>query len=180
MQAILRRSRYVMQIALLCVGVLAWTALADAPAAVSLTPATQQIMRGDAFTLQVQIDNVADMLGANVVVAFDASRLQFQSILPGDLFPAGVSSSVYTLDNDTGVVSYAVTLLGPVAPVSGAGVLCELQGYALAPGDVRVSITQADLANSAIQLMPATTSDAVLRVGVGRAYLPAVAGIASP
>ena len=167
-------------VALLCAGVLALVASANELTVVSLEPPVQQLASGDSFTLQVRIEDVADMLGANVAVEFDPSLVQFQNILLGDLFPAGSSSSVYSVDNENGELSYAVTLLGESTPIAGAGVLCEIQGQVLAPGDAHVTIARADLANSDIRLIPVATSDAVLRIGAGRAYLPLLAGVAAP
>jgi len=115
------------------------------------------------------------MLGADITLAFDPGRLRVQSISQGELFPAGESTSFYTIDNETGALDYAVTLLGMGNSISGSGILCEIRGQALALGDAPVTITKAELADTSFHLIPVVTSDAVVRVAAGRAYLPMVA-----
>jgi len=179
MNRILRTATRVLWIALLCAGALRLAAWADEPAHVSLDPATQQLSRGDMFIIQVRIEDVSDMLGADVSLAFDPSRLQIQFVLPGDLFSPGESTSFYTIDNEAGTLDYAVTLLTN-DPVAGDGVLCEIRGRALTLGDAPVTITRAELADSQIHLIPVTTTDGMIRVGAGRAYLPLVAIAPAP
>lgn len=147
---------------------------ASTPARVRLDPASIQIARMAVFTIRVRIDNVTDMRGANVNLSFDPSRLRLDFILPGDLFPVGESVTHYSIDNETGELTYAVTLLGQRPAINGSGVLYLIQGQAIELGDARLAISRADLADSQILLIPVTTSSAVVAVGSGRAYLPAL------
>jgi len=165
---------------LLSVGVWGMASGALAPTTVRLAPATLQLETGEQFSIQVLIEDVADMQGASVYLAYDPERLQMDIITPGDMFPLGDSTSYYEINNEAGELTYAIALLGQGEPIAGDGVLCEFRGRTLRLGDARVAITKAELADSNIQLIPVEVFDAVLRVGIGRAYLPVIHGAGTP
>jgi len=143
-------------VALLALGAFAY---AQDGAKVTISPAAQSVEAGQQATVQVMIEDVSNLYGAEVHLSFDPTLLNVSSITPG-AFPDPASGSVVSdYDNAAGTVYYAITLLAPAPAVDGSGVLCDVTFNALTEGISPVTITDAILADVQGAEIPVTTSN---------------------
>jgi hypothetical protein len=105
--------------------------------------------------VDIYVENVADLYGADVRLSFDVSVAQVVDAdaglggvqiqpLSGFLIPDFVIRK--TADNTAGTLWYAVTQLNPNAPVSGSGTLARVSFRALKPGTFTMPFTYQKLA----------------------------------
>jgi hypothetical protein len=121
---------------------------ADGPGLqLSANPAS--VMTGQQVSVDALIKNAPLIYGADVRLIFDPNRLEVVDadpqqagvqITPGDfLDPAHSFYLAYQVDNATGNIAYALTLLG-VPAVQGDGLLARITFIAKTPGQTTVSI----------------------------------------
>jgi len=124
---------------------------AQSSTTVQLSPATQTIALGGSATQDVLIQNVANLYGAEVILAFDPARL---SVLDSDPIQPGIQIGVGPLltlggyfvavnyaDNALGKIDLALTQLNPALPVTGSGTLARINFRTLTAGSATVSIS---------------------------------------
>lgn len=127
-------------------------ALASAQSAtVRMTPATQTIVVGSVATQEVVIENVANLYGAEIHLAFDPRTLTVLDADPnqpgtqvalGQLLTSGTYFvAVNRVDNAQGKIDLALTELNPTPPVTGSGTLARISFGTLALGTTPVAIT---------------------------------------
>jgi LysM repeat protein len=143
-------------------------------ASVVLIPSATSVAVGGTVSLDINIQNVTDLYGAEVRLSFDATKLQVQDALafqsgiqlqPGTFpNPADGFVAVNSADNSAGTIIYAITLLAPATPVSGSGTLARITFAATAPGTAAVSFTSVSLLNNVTQPIPATTAGSTITV----------------
>lgn len=175
---------------------LAWTVLlwsiaglgesagAQDGAVIWIRPAAGNYYVGQTFGVSVGIDDVADLYGADVRVAFDPARLQIveTSVTPETGLLAPPWMILFNqVDNQAGTVVYVLTMLNPQVPVSGSGALFSFHFRALAPGPVTVAISEQILTNINGEVIPATTAGALYQLGqsANRVFLPLVLRLSS-
>jgi LysM repeat protein len=151
-------------------------ALADG-VTVALVPSAASVPVGSTVTLDIQIQNVTGLYGAEVRLSFDPTRLQVQDALayqtgvqiqPGTFpNPADGFVAVNSADNASGTIIYAMTLLAPAAPVSGSGVFARVVFQGVAGGSASVIFTSVSLLNNLTQPIPAATQNATITVTGG-------------
>ena len=134
-------------------------AKAQATTKVLISPATQEILVGGTCAVDIRIENVIGLFGADVRLDFDPTRLEVQDAnptLPGvqievGTFPDPSSGmgmvAMNSADNTAGTIGYAVTLLSPASPVDGSGVLA------------RVTFKGTNTSTSAVAFISALLSD---------------------
>ena len=175
------RVRYTLTCAVLLLSLFAvgGDARAHDGAVIWIRPTAGNYQAGETFAVNVGIDNVAGLYGADVRVAFDPARLQIveTSVTPqtGLLSPPWMI--LFNLvDNQAGTVVYVLTMLNPQVPVSGSGALFSFHFRALAPGPATVTISEQILTSIDGEEIPATTTGAVYQVGqqANRVFLPVV------
>ena len=154
-------------------------ATAQDGAVVRIAPAAGSYAVGATFAVDVRIEDVADLYGVDIRVAFDPARLQIvePEVTPG----TGLLSPPWMLlfnqvDNEAGKVVYVVTMLNPQVPVSGSGVVFSFHFRTLMAGQAAVDISERTLTDINGELIAATTAGAVYQVeGQGyRVLLPLV------
>jgi len=74
-----------------------------------LTPPTQSINVGNPVTINILVENVTDLMGANITLNFDATKLQHVSSTAGSFFTSAFV--IPTADNINGSVIMALTTL---------------------------------------------------------------------
>ena len=115
---------------------------------VVVSPANQSIPQGSTTSVDLRIEGVSNLYGADVRLRFDPMVLQVvdddpirpgTQIQPGD-FPDTSQGYVVlnSADNSTGEVNYAMTLLNPSPPVSGSGVLARITFQGVSQGSSSV------------------------------------------
>lgn len=102
---------------------------------------------GDIVTVRIMLENLPDVYGADVQIAFDPQV--WQSVgepAPGDFVPED-SALVYELqnfvNNERGTLDYAMTRLNPAPPIQGDSVLLEIQMEALAETVSQITVSEA-------------------------------------
>jgi len=145
---------------------------------VLISPPSQDLLIGQSTTVDIKIEQVTDLFGAEVHLSFDPAKLEVQDADPA---VAGVQIEVGTFpdpaegrgfvaqnlaDNIAGRIDYAVTLLSPAQPVSGSGVLARVTFQAIGEGTSPVAFINALLSDQAGAQIPAATADGTITVMV--------------
>ena len=153
----------------------------DDGALVRIEPAAGAYAVGETFAVEVRIEDVAELYGADVRVAFDPSRLEVvepEVTLETDLLSPPWLVLFNEVDNEAGTIVYVTTLLNPNPPISGSGALFSFHFRTLAAGSTRATITAQTLTDIDGELITAATAGAFYRVG-HQIFLPLVAGQSS-
>jgi hypothetical protein len=161
-------------------GVYAGSTTNDDPLVV-VRPPIGSYQVGDTIAVEVWVEDVVDLYGVDVRLAFDASRLQVVDADPGlpgvqvqprpdFLTPNFVIKR--EADNEAGVVWYAVTQVNPSPPVSGSGVLFSFTFETIAPGETAVAVTNYQLADQKGLILPAQPRGASYQIGGEPASTP--------
>lgn len=133
---------------------------------VRVEPASQQIGGGATASADIVIDNVVDLWGVEFQLQFDPALLQVQDadpdsegvqIQPGSfLSPDYVARNQVDVDNETGVVTYALTQLAPEEPASGGGQLASITFQGVIQGSSVLTFTVVKLSANQGQSIPVT------------------------
>ena len=157
-----------------CCGLVIWVAgpAAAQGAVIWLDPATLNLAPGDTGTLDIRVENVIQLAGAEVNLTFDPALLEVVDADPtaegvqiayGDfLSPDFVVRN--TADLVTGTVEYSIACMPLDEAVSGGGVLACITFRALAEGETRVTIRSALLADMQRQPITVETDSSVVVV----------------
>jgi hypothetical protein len=123
----------------------------SAGALVRVAPASGSFAVGEEIEVEVWIDNVQDLYGADVQLAFDPAVLK---VLDADPATGGVQvaprddllSPDWVLkkeaNNKQGTVWYALTQLNPSEPANGSGALFAFTFQVIGPGEAAITIEQ--------------------------------------
>ena len=137
------------------------------PAIVRCDPATVVGLLGSTVDIDIYVENVVDLYGADVRLGFDPDALQVVDadpendgiqIAPLDTFlsPDFVVRKGLGYVEDPDVIWYAVTQVNPSEAVSGSGPLARVTFSALRPGAFSLPITYYKLARRDSLEIPAT------------------------
>ena len=153
-------------------------------ATVRCDPSTLNASVGTTVSVTIFVQDVVDLYGLDVRLAFDpayaqvvdsdptASGVQIQP-LSGFLSPDFVVRR--SADNTTGLIRYAATQVSPSQPVSGSGAVARIDLRGTQPGIITVPITQVELARSDGSTIPATAQVCTWQFSQPRhRYLPLV------
>jgi len=151
----------------LCAGTFAAAGLPDdPPVMVTIFPASGVFIAGQVFTVEVWVENVFDLYGVDIQLAFDPALLQVVDPIPGtskvevtpryDLLSPDLVVR-YEADNTAGTVWYAVSQLNPSEPVAGSGALFEFQVLTVPQGVTQIQITNQQLVNQNSELIVVPT-----------------------
>jgi LysM repeat protein len=139
---------------------------------VRVQPATQQLNVGDMGNLQIWIDNVSNLFGAEISVQFDPRFIQIQDtdpatdgvqIQPGN-FPAPNLTPVKLANNTTGVITYVVTQTAPTPPAAGSGAAATITFQAIGQGVSNLTFITAKLSDPNGQQIPVTVQSGQVTV----------------
>jgi len=155
-------------------GLVAWSTgrVTAQGAKVWLDPATLELAPGEEGMLHVRVENVAQLVGAEVHLTFDPVLLEVVDADPasegaqvshGDfLSPDFVVQNV--ADPAAGTVDYAIVCIPVSKAVSGSGVLTHVAFRALAEGETRVTIRSALLADAQSQPIAVEIDSSVVAI----------------
>ncbi|MCL4296489.1 MAG: LysM peptidoglycan-binding domain-containing protein [Anaerolineae bacterium] len=129
-------------------------AAAQAEAVIRFEPSVVQVGTGNSQVIELRIENVANMAGAEIQVQFNPAVLQVQDADPGQdgtqiepgSFPAPDFVASNVVSNTVGLLQYAAVQIPPTQPVSGSGLLARITFQTLAAGTSDLIFTRADLA----------------------------------
>jgi LysM repeat protein len=153
---------------------------AQAGAVIRLEPATLQLNVGDTTNVEVRIDNVTNLVGAEIQLQFNSAVLQVQDADPGKegtqiqpgSFPPPNFVALNVVTNTIGLIQYALIQVPVVQPVSGSGLLATITFQAIAQGSSDLIFTRALLVDDRPQTIPVTTQPGQIVVGQGPTSTP--------
>jgi hypothetical protein len=140
---------------------------------VRVYPPSGCFQAGDTFAVQVRIEDVTDLYGLDIRLAFDPDLLQVveAQVLPATELLSPPWFIAYNLvDNQAGTIMYVVALLSPHPPVSGSGAIFSFHFEAVQDGTAAVEIPEQWLSDINGDLIPAATAGAVYQIGAGGGY----------
>ena len=162
-------------------------AATQAQTTVQVMPQTAKVRRGQQATVDLLIDQVEGLYGAQVRLTFDPDVIEVVDADPAQdgvqVEPGTIPSPDYvvrnTADNRAGTIDYALTQVTPRDPANGGGVLARVtfRGRTVAVSEVRFD--QIVLATNEGGTIAAVPLDGQVRVIGGLTWLYiAAAGIA--
>jgi hypothetical protein len=103
--------------------------------ALSIDPASAEVVVGNQVTVDVLVSDVTDLYGAAIELTFDPSIVQVvgAQVTPGSC-PAPDFIVQNTADNIAGTINYDVTSLSPSPPCNGSGVIASITFDKIAAG----------------------------------------------
>jgi hypothetical protein len=133
---------------------------------VRIAPAARTVAVGGSFKVEIWVDNVIDLYGADIKLAFDPTAFEVVGgaiTLRYDLLqPELVVGN--QVNNSAGTIWYAATQLNPTPPASGSGALFEFQLRAKRPGVFPLNFTNHQLAAIGAEPIPHTIQEALYTV----------------
>jgi hypothetical protein len=172
MQQLSLKLRHWVQILFGCWWLVAWILgpVAAQGAQIWLDPATLDLAPGGVGTLDIRVENVTQLAGAEVNLTFDSALLEVMDADPstegtqiahGDfLSPDFVVQNA--ADPAIGTVGYAIACMPLDKAVSGSGVLARITFRALAEGETLVTVRSALLADKQRQPIAVETDSSVV------------------
>ncbi|RLC97835.1 MAG: hypothetical protein DRI77_06410 [Chloroflexi bacterium] len=138
-------------ILLICLGIVVWitgAAAAQGGAKILLTPETLALAPGDSGTLEIRVENVAQLAGAEVHLTFDPILLE---IVDADTEVEGIQiahghflSPDFVVQNiadpSAGTIDYAIVCMPVDKAADGSGVLARATFNTLIEGETEVRI----------------------------------------
>ena len=174
MQQLSLRRRYFALVLLGCCGLVIWVAgpVAARGPRVWLDPETLSLAPGDEGTLDVRVEDVVQMAGAEVHLTFDPALLE---VVDADTSTEGVQvdhggflSPDFIIQNDAdplvGTVDYAIACMPVDKAVSGGGVLARITFRALDEGEAPLAISSVILADVQGQPITIETGSGVVAI----------------
>ncbi|MBU0700288.1 T9SS type A sorting domain-containing protein [bacterium] len=147
-------------------------------ATVNLQPAVVPVELNQWFAVDIMVNDVTDLMGAEIHIGFDPARLESGTMSKGELLERDSCDSVFFLPaTSTGKVWFAVSRLGgnPTG-VAGSGTIATINFKCIASGTISLlSIDLTDLRNASLQTIPVTgTSGTSVTIGQGTATTLAI------
>jgi uncharacterized protein YjdB len=99
---------------------------------IELTPPTQSVNQGTQATIEVIVEDVTDLKGANIILNFDATKLQYASSADGGFIP-GALLAPPTVDNINGLVTLDIASI--ISHASGTGTIISVTFETIGAGD---------------------------------------------
>ena len=141
--------------------------LSPAATTITLYRPNTEIHGCETVNVEVWINDVTDLYGADVRLSFDPAVVE---VVDADPNTAGVQiadgdflGNIFTaeneVDNSAGTIIYAVTQLNPQLPANGSGILAVISFRAKSVGATDLQFTFTQLANRDGEELPATASD---------------------
>ncbi len=148
-------------------------------ATVSLDPPAATVGVGETVVVNIRIQDVTDLFGADVRLQYDPAIVEVvdaNTLVPGTQISSGdfpdISSgrgfvAQNTVNPDEGTIGYAMTLLSPATPVSGSGTLASVTFRGKASGRSDITFTSVLLSDASANQIPASKSDGSVTVSGG-------------
>lgn len=154
-----------------------------APTLVSVHPASGVIRRGEIVRVEVWVENVSELYGADIQLQFDPLDFRVIDANPGldgvqiklrsDLLQAGFVIHKEA-DNQAGTIWYANSQSNPAPPASGSGALFEFFMIAQGEGASALAISSQQLSDRSGTPIPAEGQGAAYELQGTRLFLPDV------
>jgi hypothetical protein len=94
---------------------------------VKIDPATQVVIAGNLFSVNIAVENVTELGADQATVSFDPQAIQVSQVTEGDfLKSAGPTIGVESIDNVNGAITFSYALMTPGIGVGGSGTLATI------------------------------------------------------
>jgi hypothetical protein len=94
---------------------------------VKIDPATQFVIAGNPFSVNIAVENVTELGADQATVSFDPQAIQVSQVTEGDfLKSAGPTIGVESIDNVNGAITFSYALMTPGIGVGGSGTLATI------------------------------------------------------
>ncbi len=132
---------------------------------VDLTAPDTALGVGDTLEVTVEINQVENLMGAEVHLQFDPRYLQIEDAEPetegvqvmhGEFLQPGFVA-INTSDNESGKIDYAIAQMPSYNAVNGSGTLFTMRVRATALGSPNIILTSVVLADASAQQIPTTS-----------------------
>ena len=149
---------------------------------VKVDPASQTVAAGDAFHVNITVEDVANMKADQAVLNFDPSIMQVTNVAEGDFLESTGGNAIGTkdYDNTAGRAWVGYSLTGTFTPVSGSGILAtiEFETYPDAPGGTHdLSLTGVVLINANDVEIPTGVTSGTITIPKPIVPVPVLSGI---
>jgi hypothetical protein len=145
-----------------------------AQTAAPVTIGDHVVGEGETIAVAVRVNDIEDLYAIDIGLSFDPTVVEVVDTNPGK---SGIQSQPGSFlddglavrneaDNDAGTIWYAATQLHPSRPKSGSGALLVVTFRGLKAGVSPLAFTQVAFAERDGDLVPLTTTDGTIRVGV--------------
>lgn len=133
---------------------------------VRFLPGESKVAPGGVVVLTVNADNVTDLFGSPMALAFDPKVLRLNDVIRGPLLAANGQAPLFSrnIRNDAGEASILLSRLPGSPGVSGSGGLVTLMFQAVGKGSTEVRFTELTLRNA--QMQPLNAQAPVARITV--------------
>ena len=151
---------------------------------VRIAPQTYTGDAGDVVAVEVWVDDVVDLYGADIQIAFTPGALE---VLDANPSLPGVQVTVRSdflqpdlllhreADNLAGVIWYAAAQMYPTEPVSGSGVLFEFEMRINQDGIYPITFSSTQLAGpGGVEIVHTSSSAVFTTVDFSSTYLPVI------
>jgi len=159
-------------------------AQAESDTVIRIAPPTQQATVGDATVIEIWVDDVVDLMGADIQIQFNPAILQvvdFDGSKDGIQIEPGyflAPDFVVTNDvnNQAGLISYAVSQVDPTLPAGGSGVLAKISFLPIAAGSSSLDFTKTQL----VVIINDSAQEIMVTAQAGQINVEPTAGQPSP
>jgi hypothetical protein len=133
-------------------------------------PTSSQAGVGETFSVDVRVENIANLYGVETTVRFDPAMLQVVDadagsdgvqVYAGSWWPTGTHIVINSTDNSTGLIRFAASLLAPMSPLNGSGPVISIPFRAKAVGTTPVAF-------DTVKLVDATATPLAVEVADGQ------------
>ena len=113
---------------------------------VEVSPATQNVLPGAAFQVDIYIEDVTYMAGDQATLNFDPTKMHCTGITEGAFLKSGGSTiGIEKINNTAGTTTFAYVLFAPWVGVDGSGVLATIAFTADPSADGTFDLTLTDV-----------------------------------
>jgi hypothetical protein len=110
----------------------------------SIAPASQKVAMGNTVTTDVMVEDVANLYTFEFELSFDPALVEGVQVEPGGFLSPDWELQ-NTIDNDDGLLIYALSQLNPTEPVTGSGALATITWRGVATGTSPITLTHQEL-----------------------------------
>jgi len=149
-------------------------ASAQTPALVSVSPEYQLVGPRQEFSVQVRIDDAAELYAFDVLLSFPPDLFEVLTVTDENFLTPGLGGDPF-IDNEAGTVNVIHAQMNPAEPVSGGGVLFTVVFLARgASASADLLIGKAELSDRDGFLLACETRGGAVRLGDYALFLPAL------
>ena len=114
--------------------------LAPADTTITLVPSSTTVSVGQTFTVNANINTgVNDVIGVELHISFDSTKLQAQDIVAGSFFTNPDTTNKF-INNNNGTLEYTLVLPPQSAPRTGTGTLATMTFTATNTGNAAINV----------------------------------------